>query len=88
MNDFEHTLEKNNIQLRRGAPEILQLNTGRLCNLTCVHCHVGAGPRRKEIITRETVDRRAAVEPGSRPLRRHRDALRQWPAPGRYTLSR
>ena len=30
---------------------------GKLCNLTCVHCHVNAGPKRKEIMTRETVDR-------------------------------
>jgi len=38
------------------APEILQVNVGKLCNLTCVHCHVNAGPKRKEIMTRETID--------------------------------
>jgi radical SAM/Cys-rich protein len=43
--------------LRRSAPKVLQLNVGKLCNLTCEHCHVNAGPRRKEIITRETIDR-------------------------------
>ena len=36
---------------------VLQLNLGKLCNITCTHCHVNAGPGRKEIITRETVDR-------------------------------
>ncbi|MEE9275824.1 MAG: arsenosugar biosynthesis radical SAM (seleno)protein ArsS [bacterium] len=35
----------------------LQINVGKLCNQTCVHCHVGAGPHRKEIMTRETADR-------------------------------
>lgn len=43
--------------LERAAPEVLQINVGKLCNLTCIHCHVNAGPKRKEIMTRETVDR-------------------------------
>jgi radical SAM/Cys-rich protein len=43
--------------LRRGRTEILQINVGKLCNQTCVHCHVNAGPGRKEIMTRETMDR-------------------------------
>jgi radical SAM/Cys-rich protein len=43
--------------LRRGRTEILQINLGKLCNQTCVHCHVNAGPGRKEVMTRETVDR-------------------------------
>ncbi len=29
-------------------PEILQINIGKLCNQTCAHCHVDAGPDRKE----------------------------------------
>ncbi len=37
--------------------EVLQINVGKLCNLTCIHCHVNAGPKRKEIMTRETIDR-------------------------------
>jgi radical SAM/Cys-rich protein len=45
------------MSLRRTRPEILQVNVGKLCNLTCVHCHVNAGPKRKEIMTRETIDR-------------------------------
>ena len=32
------------------------INLGKLCNQACVHCHVEAGPRRTEIMTRETVD--------------------------------
>lgn len=42
--------------LRRKSLEILQVNLGYRCNQTCVHCHVNAGPNRKENMTRETVD--------------------------------
>lgn len=42
--------------LRRAELSILQVNLGYLCNLSCVHCHVNAGPRRKEIMQRETID--------------------------------
>ena len=57
MNRFAQTLAKNSLRLRRMRPEILQVNVGKLCNLACVHCHVNAGPKRKEIMARETVDR-------------------------------
>ena len=43
--------------LRHTRTEVLQINVGKLCNLTCLHCHVNAGPKRKEIINRETIDR-------------------------------
>jgi radical SAM/Cys-rich protein len=56
-NRFTQRLTEHCISLRRGVPEILQVNVGKLCNLTCVHCHVNAGPRRKEIMTRDTIDR-------------------------------
>ena len=35
--------------------EILQINVGYMCNQVCSHCHVDAGPDRKEIMTRETM---------------------------------
>ena len=57
MTSFGKTLEESRVSLRRARAEILQLNVGKLCNLTCIHCHVNAGPKRKEIIARETVDR-------------------------------
>jgi radical SAM/Cys-rich protein len=57
MNRFTQKLEERSISLRRGRPEILQINLGKLCNLVCMHCHVNAGPKRKEIMTRETIDR-------------------------------
>src|SRR6266699_3248679 len=57
MNRFAQTLAENSLSLRRARAEILQVNVGKICNLTCVHCHVNAGPKRKEIMTRETIDR-------------------------------
>lgn len=54
---FETTLADHHLHLQRTAPRVLQVNVGKLCNLTCVHCHVNAGPKRTEIMTRETVDR-------------------------------
>jgi radical SAM/Cys-rich protein len=35
--------------------EIFQVNIGKMCNQVCKHCHVDAGPDRKEIMTRETM---------------------------------
>ncbi|NAS31398.1 radical SAM/Cys-rich domain protein [Flavobacteriaceae bacterium R38] len=35
--------------------EILQINVGYMCNQVCSHCHVDAGPDRKEIMTRDTM---------------------------------
>jgi len=57
MNRFGEKLDVHSLSLRRGRPEILQVNVGKLCNLTCIHCHVNAGPKRKEIMTRDTIDR-------------------------------
>src|SRR5205823_2817743 len=57
MNRFSHRLATDGSRLRRSRTEILQVNVGKLCNLTCVHCHVNAGPKRKEIMAQETVDR-------------------------------
>lgn len=36
--------------------EILQVNLGYLCNLSCVHCHVNAGPKRTELMDLETLN--------------------------------
>ena len=54
---FENALvEKGLAELRADRVEILQVNVGKLCNMTCRHCHVDAGPDRREIMTRETID--------------------------------
>jgi radical SAM/Cys-rich protein len=57
MNRFVDRLSRDGLSLRHTTTEVLQINVGKLCNLTCTHCHVNAGPKRKEIMTRETVDR-------------------------------
>lgn len=41
--------------LRTGEIEIFQINLGKMCNQVCKHCHVDAGPDRKEIMTKETM---------------------------------
>jgi radical SAM/Cys-rich protein len=43
--------------LRRRSVETLQVNLGYTCNQSCVHCHVNAGPNRKEQMDRATVER-------------------------------
>lgn len=42
--------------LRSRQLEILQINLGYMCNQVCAHCHVDAGPDRKEIMTKETME--------------------------------
>src|SRR5437764_9784615 len=56
-NRFTQELRAHGISLRHTKTEVLQINVGKLCNLTCTHCHVNAGPKRKEIIQHETIDR-------------------------------
>ncbi|NOS91796.1 MAG: radical SAM/Cys-rich domain protein [Cyclobacteriaceae bacterium] len=52
---FQHKLEQSGqFPLHSGAIEIFQINIGYMCNQVCKHCHVDAGPDRKEIMTRET----------------------------------
>jgi radical SAM/Cys-rich protein len=57
MNRFDSTLAQHALPLRHARTRVLQINVGKLCNLTCAHCHVNAGPKRKEIMTRATADR-------------------------------
>ena len=42
--------------IKRNHLEILQVNLGYLCNLSCTHCHVNAGPKRTELMDRATID--------------------------------
>ena len=48
--------ESQQFPLRPKTLEILQINLGYMCNQVCEHCHVDAGPDRKEIMTRETME--------------------------------
>lgn len=47
--------ETNQFPLKAKKLEILQINVGYMCNQVCDHCHVDAGPDRKEIMTRNTM---------------------------------
>lgn len=42
--------------IQRAALEILQVNLGYLCNQSCLHCHVNAGPKRTELMNQDTAD--------------------------------
>ena len=56
MPKFNDTLKASGLsELRAASPEIMQINLGYMCNQVCKHCHVDAGPDRKEIMTRETM---------------------------------
>jgi radical SAM/Cys-rich protein len=54
---FEAALREHNIELKRDAIKILQVNIGKRCNQACHHCHVESGPNRTENMERETVER-------------------------------
>lgn len=53
---FPSKLRQSNLYpLKPTQIDTLQINVGKMCNQTCKHCHVDAGPDRKEIMTRETM---------------------------------
>lgn len=53
---FEEKLDEIGLfPLKPTGIEIFQINLGYMCNMTCSHCHVDAGPDRKEIMTKETL---------------------------------
>ncbi len=61
--DEQNTTERFEVPMRAAGLyplkptkiDIFQVNVGKMCNQTCKHCHVDAGPDRKEIMTRETM---------------------------------
>lgn len=56
LNEFDNRLQRENYSLRKSKINVIQVNVGKLCNQACVHCHVDAGPARREIMSRETVE--------------------------------
>ncbi|MGH7805543.1 MAG: arsenosugar biosynthesis radical SAM (seleno)protein ArsS, partial [Candidatus Binatia bacterium] len=55
--EFQEALNDSGLlPLRPTGIEIFQVNVGKLCNQTCRHCHVDAGPDRPEVMTRETME--------------------------------
>lgn len=55
--DFEATIAQHQLKLNPLSIETMQVNLGKLCNQACKHCHVDAGPKRTEMMTREAVER-------------------------------
>jgi radical SAM/Cys-rich protein len=56
--DFAGELVRRGLApLRRGRVRTLQVNLGRRCNLACHHCHVEAGPKRREALDEDGVQR-------------------------------
>ncbi len=53
---FAKKIEAAGVHLRRECIETVQINLGKLCNQSCLHCHVEAGPQRKEIMDRATAE--------------------------------
>jgi radical SAM/Cys-rich protein len=49
----------------RGKLDTLQVNLGYLCNLSCVHCHVNAGPTRTELMDERTIEQVLALLSGA-----------------------
>ena len=47
--------------LRAVGIDVLQINVGKLCNQSCSHCHVDAGPDRREVMSDEVKIGRAHV---------------------------
>ena len=52
---FQSCLTQQGLFLTRGECTTLQVNVGLLCNQSCRHCHLDAGPARNEVMTEKTV---------------------------------
>ena len=53
---FAQVISRHGLELNRGQTTTLQINVGLLCNQSCRHCHLEAGPSRQEVMNAETVD--------------------------------
>ena len=53
---FGKALTKNGLDLTRDTTQMMQVNLGFVCNLECRHCHVEAGPNRKETMDETTAE--------------------------------
>ncbi|HFD32568.1 MAG TPA: radical SAM/Cys-rich domain protein [Gammaproteobacteria bacterium] len=56
LDTLEKLLPSDFPALSRQKLETLQVNLGYQCNQQCLHCHVNAGPNRKEVMSRDTVN--------------------------------
>ena len=55
--EFNNTLKEHGLIIKRETLKTLQINMGKLCNQVCKHCHVEAGPKRTEVMTKKTIER-------------------------------
>jgi len=53
---FAEKIRQNGDSFRKRKVDVLQINMGKYCNQACLHCHVEAGPTRKEMMTLATVE--------------------------------
>jgi radical SAM/Cys-rich protein len=54
---FKHKAEEAvSGQLRAQGLDILQVNVGYRCNMSCKHCHIGAGPARTEEMDGDNIE--------------------------------
>ena len=53
---FFDQVEEKQYLLTEEFPEVMQINVGSLCNITCSHCHVDGGPTRKNNMVRGTFE--------------------------------
>jgi radical SAM/Cys-rich protein len=63
---FRQTLAKQALKLERGETTTLQINVGLLCNQSCRHCHLDAGPHRPETMSAQTAQEVIAYAERSR----------------------
>lgn len=66
LDPFRQTLARQALKLERGRTTTLQINVGLLCNQSCRHCHLGAGPDRQENMSTETAEEVIAYAERSR----------------------
>ena len=55
LKSFKDSLTQHGLHLARGKCTTLQVNVGLLCNQSCKHCHLEAGPTRQEIMAEKTI---------------------------------
>ena len=57
MHETLHLLKNSDFpKITRNKVETLQVNLGYQCNQSCTHCHVDAGPNRKEMMNVENIN--------------------------------
>ncbi|MBQ3645434.1 MAG: arsenosugar biosynthesis radical SAM protein ArsS [Synergistaceae bacterium] len=65
---FENMIKNPALKMTEENLKVLQVNVGKLCNLACKHCHVGANPNSTEIMTRDTMQQILRILPNFKTL--------------------